>query len=355
MAKRSHFLAIAVAVLISLAIGCSSNKPSVGSNRSDGQIASDVQNKINTDGTIQNKAISVTSNNGTVTLSGTVGNETEKMVASNDASSVEGVKQVINNLTVSPPVAAEAPAPEPPTTVARTRPARSTRSRPAARTYNQPENQPGNNQPAYPTGSNGLPVASTPPQPAAPVVRNVTIPAGTTLSVRTVDRLSSETSHENDSFHGTLTSEIYAGDAVAIPAGADVQGRVVEAHPSTHFSGQSSLVLQLTRISYDGHSYNVVTDESAHKGAARGKNTIEKTAGGAAVGAIIGAIAGGGKGAAIGAGAGAAAGTGANAVTKGQKVELPPETVLSFRLQNPITVTPGEPSNRRRIEPSSNP
>ena len=62
--------------------------------------------------------------------------------------------------------------------------------------------------------------------------------------------------------------------------------------------------------------------------------------GGAAAGAVIGAIAGGGKGAAIGAAAGAGAGTGVQALTKGEQIKLPSETLLEFQLKAPLTVTP---------------
>ncbi|MBZ5515029.1 MAG: hypothetical protein LAN62_09340 [Acidobacteriia bacterium] len=54
---------------------------------------------------------------------------------------------------------------------------------------------------------------------------------------------------------------------------------------------------------------------------------------------IIGAIAGGGKGAAIGAAVGAGAGTAVQAATKGQQIQIPPETKLDFTLKAPITVT----------------
>ena len=74
-------------------------------------------------------------------------------------------------------------------------------------------------------------------------------------------------------------------------------------------------------------------------GKGRGKNTAEKVGGGAAVGAILGGIFGGGKGAAIGAAAGAGVGAGANAVTKGQEVSLPSESIVRFRLTNAISIT----------------
>ena len=71
----------------------------------------------------------------------------------------------------------------------------------------------------------------------------------------------------------------------------------------------------------------------------RGKNTAAKTGGGAALGAIIGALAGGGKGAAIGAVTGGGVGAGVNGVTRGQQVQIPSETLVSFHLQSPISVT----------------
>ena len=112
-----------------------------------------------------------------------------------------------------------------------------------------------------------------------------------------------------------------------------IEGRVVTAHPSSHFSGHSELVLQVTKISAGGKSYDVNTSEWSKQGAGRGKRTAETIGGGAGIGALIGALAGGGKGAAIGAGVGAAAGTGVQGVTHGEAVRLAPETRLDFRLQ----------------------
>ena len=75
--------------------------------------------------------------------------------------------------------------------------------------------------------------------------------------------------------------------------------------------------------------------------------------GGAAVGALIGGLTGGGKGALIGAGVGAGAGTGVQAVTKGQQIHLPSESVLEFRLNAPVTVEPlpvSRNAGRSRLE-----
>ena len=161
-----------------------------------------------------------------------------------------------------------------------------------------------------------------------------------------MEGLSSETNHEADPWHGTLNSDIQVDDQTVIPAGAEVEGRVMEAHAATHYSGGASLILNVERLSFNGKTYQIATDNWERKGATRGKNTAEKVGGGAAVGAILGGIFGGGKGAAIGATAGAGAGAGANTITKGQKVELRPETLVSFRLQNPISVMPSATTER---------
>ena len=73
--------------------------------------------------------------------------------------------------------------------------------------------------------------------------------------------------------------------------------------------------------------------------------------GGAAVGAILGGILGGGKGAAIGAATGGGVGAGANAVTRGQQVQIPSETLIRFRLTNPVSLrvnASGEPHTDRQ-------
>jgi hypothetical protein len=57
------------------------------------------------------------------------------------------------------------------------------------------------------------------------------------------------------------------------------------------------------------------------------------------LGAVIGAIAGRGTGAAIGAGVGATAGIIGVLSTPGKPTVIPPETVLSFRLQAPVTIS----------------
>lgn len=326
MKVRSVYTWVVVgALILTLAVGCAKGPGT----RSDTDIAADVQNKINADANLPNKAITVNSTNGTVTLSGTVATETERLTAANTAGQVEGVKTVINNLQVSGTNAGLAPSE--PMAAGNTEPTNVRPSAPVRRAAAPPVTR---NTPA---GSSGI--ASAPVTNASPAAASVTVPAGTELNIRVNDELSTETATNGQTFTGTLDSPVYVGEGIAIPARADVKGRVVEVKSAGKFAGRSELFLALTSVSYNGRSYNIDTDTWRKYGASRGKNTAAKVGGGAAIGAVIGGIAGGGKGAAIGAGIGAGAGTGAQAVTKSEQIVIAPEAQLTFKLEKPVTVT----------------
>lgn len=331
-----------------LVAGC--NRTGTNASRSDSDLANDVQAKINTDSAITNKGIAVNATNGTVTLSGTVANETERIAAANDASAVSGVKTVVNNLTVGSAAPSTAAAP----VVENTYPSRST-----TRSSSRATSTRGSNATSLPSNAGSFggstPANSSSLGSSSAAVQTVTVPSGTTLVVYLNEGVSSETANEGDHFSGTLGEPVYVNDRVAIPKNAQVQGRVVSAKGAAKFKGSSELSLELSSLSYNGHNYRINSDTWSKTGTGRGKNTAAKVGGGAALGAIIGGIAGGGKGAAIGAGAGAAAGTGVQAITKGEKIELKPESMLQFSLQAPVTVTPSASDSvgRERLSPPS--
>jgi hypothetical protein len=178
-----------------------------------------------------------------------------------------------------------------------------------------------------------------PVKPPAPVARTVSVATGTALPIRLADSLDSNTTQTGQTIHGTLTADIIADNMVAIPRGTPVVGRVIQAKDAAHFAGSSLLSIELTQIELKGAPISVVTSPFSQEGKGRGKNTAMKTGGGAALGAIIGALAGGGKGAAIGAASGGGLGAGVNAVTRGEQVKIPAETLITFKLQSPINVT----------------
>jgi len=183
--------------------------------------------------------------------------------------------------------------------------------------------------------------APAPAPPPAPAAANgvVTIPAGQSMLIRMIDGVDSSKNHVGDVFHASLETDLTVGDTLVARKGTDVYGRLAEAAKSGNFSGRSELQLELTRLVIDGHDYPVVSSDYTLQGKGQGSSTAKKVGVGAAAGAIIGAIAGGGKGAAIGAGAGGATGAAVQVLTKGAQVKIPSETLLEFRLQQPVSVT----------------
>ncbi len=166
----------------------------------------------------------------------------------------------------------------------------------------------------------------------------VTIPAGTRISVRTIDRIDSTKNHVGDRFQASLAEPLMVDGNVVVAKGADVYGRLAESKKSGTFTGRSDLQLELTGIVVNGQTIPLVTGEYELVGDSRGASTAKRTIGGAALGSIIGAIAAGGKGAAIGAGAGGGAGAGSEIITKGDQVKVPSETLLDFTLQQEVSI-----------------
>jgi len=164
------------------------------------------------------------------------------------------------------------------------------------------------------------------------------VPSGTVLSIRLIDSLDSAKNKEGDTFRATLKVPLTVDGDTVIPAGADVEGRVAEVSNAGRFTGKSELNLELMKLTYNGTVYPLQTQNYDKAGDSRGKGTAETVGGGAVLGAIIGAIAGGGKGAAIGSTAGAGAGGATRAAKSGKRITFPSETVLTFKLQQPITV-----------------
>jgi hypothetical protein len=349
-AKVSLYATVIILVAI-LTVGLACTKAP-----NDAQLASDIQTRLVSDSGLQGKQLGVKAENGTVTLTGTVDNDAQREAAARYASAEPGVKQVINNLQVAAPPAETAQAVAPPVEEAKPSPAPAAKPRRSAPRERK--------LPAVSSDTTSAPVAamtpapavaaspSTPPPPPPP--QKVTIPSGTTLAVRLVDTIDTETAQQGQTFHATLDSPLAVEGDTVIPSGFDVEGHVVNVQSAGKFAGQSLLVLQLDRISAGGKYYNIQTDQYSRKGSSRGKNTAEKVGAGAGIGAIIGAIAGGGKGAAIGAAAGGGLGGGVQAATKGQQIKLPSETVLNFTLQSSLTVVAshkGPNEGRQKLDP----
>jgi hypothetical protein len=206
------------------------------------------------------------------------------------------------------------------------------------------------------SGSPPAPAAAPPPQadpapapapaPPPPAAANsyaggdVSVPAGQSILVRMIDGVDSSRNHVGDLFHASLETDLNVNGVLVARKGTDVYGRLASSDKGGTFSGKSELQLELTRLVIDGRDYPVVSSDYNVQGKSQGSSTAKKVGGGAVAGAIIGGIAAGGKGAAIGAAAGGGAGAGVQILTKGDRVKVPSETLLEFRLQQPVAITP---------------
>lgn len=183
--------------------------------------------------------------------------------------------------------------------------------------YNAPPQQPAYNPP--------------PPQPVG-----LTIPSDTTFTVRMIDSVNSDTARLGETFRASLDEPVIVNGQEVIPRGADVLTKLVQDQQSGKIQGRTVLTLALSTVTVNGRPVDVTSTDVKTESSSRGARSGKVIGGATALGAIIGAVAGGGKGAAIGAGSGAAVGTGAEVMTGGQKVKIPSETRLTFRLQNPV-------------------
>jgi hypothetical protein len=181
------------------------------------------------------------------------------------------------------------------------------------------------------------------PQPAANAgikkPAYVTIPAGTRITVRTIDAIDSTQNQVGDRFQASLEEPLRVDGNEIVSRDAGVYGRLAESKESRTFTGRSQLRLELTAFVVNGQTVPIVTGEYKLTGKSRGASTARRAVGGAAVGSIIGALAGGGEGAAIGAGVGAGAGAGSETITNVDQVKLPSETLIEFTLQQDVSIS----------------
>jgi hypothetical protein len=173
--------------------------------------------------------------------------------------------------------------------------------------------------------------------PSMAKFREYTVPAGTRLSVRLDDTLSSDSSRVEDPVTATLASPVYIGRARVLPAGSVVSGGVVSAQPSGKVKGRASLAVRFNALTARGHEYAIAANVSRVAAGTKAEDA-KKIGIPAAAGAVIGAIVGGGKGAAVGGTIGGGAGTAVVLSTPGRPVTLTRGQVLTLSLAKSVDV-----------------
>jgi hypothetical protein len=180
-------------------------------------------------------------------------------------------------------------------------------------------------------------------QPAGdmqPIPPRLTIKAGTYVTVRLNEFLSSDRSQVGDAFTATLTKPIVVDGVVVAARGQSVTGRVTEAKKAGRVAGTSRLGIQLVELPVvDGQQLPIQSELLTRNGTTstgRDAGAIAATTG---VGAAIGAGVNGGVGAGVGAGAGLIVGLAGVLLTRGNPTIVYPETTLTFRVNSDVSVS----------------
>jgi hypothetical protein len=191
-----------------------------------------------------------------------------------------------------------------------------------------------------PADASGSPVATAGRPDAAPVWREVTIPAGTELPVVLDTSVSSATSRVEQPVAAHLSRAVTVNGVAALPEGSRVSGVVTDATRSAKVKGRAHVAIRFDSVTPrdDDQRYEIRTISIGRTAAATKKNDAMKIGAPAAGGAVIGAIVGGKKGALIGTAVGGGAGTGVVLSTRGKEVALAKGSPLTLRLAEPLIV-----------------
>jgi hypothetical protein len=202
--------------------------------------------------------------------------------------------------------------------------------------------------------SSGQPIASGPanasgqpmgaPAPGGtPIVRpaDVSIPAGTNLTIRINQRISVKSSRAGDRFDGEVVEPVLQdNNGVAIPKGAQVNGVVVESHRRGHFKGRSILELRLTYLTLNGTRYALDTRDLTRTKKGKGKRSAAFIGGGAGLGMLVGGVATGGVGLLVGGLVGGGGGAALGGLTGNRDINIPAESIVRFKLADNLVVQP---------------
>ncbi|MBV8818019.1 MAG: hypothetical protein JO022_06655 [Acidobacteriaceae bacterium] len=211
-----------------------------------------------------------------------------------------------------------------------------TNAAPGTTPSQQPQAAPPASDASTAAGSDSSTAPSTTPPAASSAERQytpsesfATVPAGTTIAVRTDQTIDSRTADIGQNFPGVVARDVRDSNGrVAVPRGAQATLIVRAARAQGKVEGRSELVLDVAAVRIQARQYRLETKdfvERGREGVGANERTSKFAGGGGLLGTIVGAVAGGGKGAAIGALSGAAAGTAAQTASRGKGVVIPAE------------------------------
>ena len=179
--------------------------------------------------------------------------------------------------------------------------------------------------------------------PAGTEGRVATIAAGTTISLRSSERVCTNTKRPGDKFTATVTSAVQGSGGAVIPAGATAVVQVTSVERSENVNDPARLGLVVQSVRVNGKTYPIdasitsVATETQRESTRR--DDAKKVIGGAIAGAVIGQILGKDtKSTVIGAATGAAAGTAIAMGTGDYAGCIPDGGNITIRLNSPAQI-----------------
>jgi hypothetical protein len=180
------------------------------------------------------------------------------------------------------------------------------------------------------------PGVAPPPPPPPPTVD---IAAGTDLTIRIDQRISTKTSRPGDTFTGEIVNPVTdASGNVIVPQGSPVNGVVDVSKRGGHFKGASVLELRLTALTLNGTSYPLQTTDLERYRKGKGKRSAALIGGGSGLGMLVGGLTHGGVGLLVGGLAGGGAGAVGAAFTGNHRLDIPAESVVRFKLEDDLVL-----------------
>jgi len=168
----------------------------------------------------------------------------------------------------------------------------------------------------------------------------VTVPAESVLGLQIQTSVSSETARVEDRVEARVTRDVRVDDRVAIPAGSQAIGSVVQVERGGKLKDRAHFAIRFNSLILPDGTRLALTAEAVHREGPSPANKSAARIGGATIGgAILGAILGGGKGAAIGGAVGAGGGTAATMASDREPATLQAGSIVNIRLMSPVTVT----------------
>ena len=150
--------------------------------------------------------------------------------------------------------------------------------------------------------------------------------------------LSTARNKVGDRVRMSLTRSVSVEESIVFPVGTEFTGLVLQLERPGQVSGKAVLALTLANVSFEGNFVPVQTGTIKREGQGTRAKDAGKVGASSAIGGVIGAIFGGKEGAAKGVALGAGVGTAGVMATRGEDLELKPETKLVFELARDLTL-----------------